>query len=80
MTVPAYAGLPGLYRSDPVELAAQRFGGGSLQTARVAAVRILGSDHTSSFVYLLRRDEELLRSADPVRTLSDWLPAEPDLR
>ena len=133
MTVPAYAGLPGLYRCHPVELASQLFGmvfgGGSLlapdrplhtvdaaaarlagldlntgflgtverslwtqlqpyvldsvaiwQSARVAAVRIVGSDNTASFVYLLRRGEELLRSADPLRTLHGWLPAEPELR
>ena len=133
MTVPAYAGLPGLYRCNPVDLASQLFGmlfgGGSLllperplhqadeaaarlagldlntgllrsvdrglwtqlqpyvldsvaiwQSARVAAVRTIGSDHTSAFVYLLRRGEELLRAADPVGTLHGWLPAEPELR
>ncbi len=133
MTVPAYAGLPGLYRCHPVELASQLFGmlfgGGSLvaperplhqvdqcvarlagldlntgllgtverslwtqlqpyvldtvaiwQSARVAAVRIVGSDHTGSFIYLLRRGERLLRSADPVTTLHGWLPADPELR
>jgi hypothetical protein len=50
------------------------------QSARVAAVRTVGSDHTSAFVYLLRRGEELLRSADPVSTLPGWLRAEPELR
>lgn len=46
----------------------------------MAAVRTFDSDHTSAFVYLLRRGEELLRSADPVSTLHGWLPAEPELR
>jgi len=50
------------------------------QSARVAAVRIVGSDNTASFVYLLRRGDQLLRSAHPVRDLRQWLPAEPELR
>ena len=79
MTVPAYAGLPGLYRCHPVELASQLFGmlfgGGSLLAPSGRSTR-----WTSVRPGLLRRGEELLRSADPVRTLHGWLPAEPELR
>ena len=49
-------------------------------SARIAAVRVFGSDHSASFVYLLRRGDQLLRSAEPVRVLRGWLPAEPELR
>ena len=59
--MPAYAGLPGLYRC-------------------LAVVRTIDSDQTSAFVHLLWRDEELLRSADPVSTRHGWLPADPELR
>ena len=49
-------------------------------TARVAATRASGGENSPTYVYLLRRGEQLLRSADPVTTLRGWLPAEPDLR
>jgi hypothetical protein len=49
-------------------------------TARVAGVRTSGGEGVPSYVYLLRRGEQLLGSVDPVATLRGWLPAEPDLR
>lgn len=49
-------------------------------TARVAGVRASGGEHSRTYVYLLRRGEQLLGAADPVATLRSWLPAEPSLR
>ena len=48
--------------------------------ARVAAIRASGGESSVSYVYLLRRGEQLLRSPDPHRALQGWLPGEPDLR
>lgn len=126
-----YAGFDGLYRSDPIELAALTFGqvfvdgtvasprrdldrvdqviawlagvdinqglfgmvGGlpyeqiqtySLETVAiwqrelVAATRVEGSDHVRVSVYLLRRGEDLLRSADPVAMLRGTAPDPPE--
>lgn len=127
-----YAGFDGLYRSDPIELAALTFAqvfvdgtvanprrdlarvdqiiawlagidinqglfgmvGGlayeqiqtySLETVAiwqrelVAAIKVEGSDHVRVSVYLLRRGEELLRSADPVAMLRGTTPEPPGL-
>ncbi len=80
---PALAQTSGGYASAPavIERVACREDCVDARTARVGSVvRIVGSDHTGSFIYLLRRGERLLRSADPVTTLHGWLPAEPELR
>jgi hypothetical protein len=43
------------------------------EQARVGAVRTTGGDHASSIVSLLRRGENVLGSADPVRTVHELL-------